>query len=277
MDILAQPLSDAGPHPTVVLTSVRRAQALPDRSLEFETLLAREVPRLHKMAMRWLHNREDAEDAVQDGVLSAFIHIAGFQGRARMSSWLMSIVINSVKMRLRKRRRKMVSLDEPLEDGSQTVAEMIPDPRPNPEQSCQRSELHGILTHALEKLSTKQRKALQLFELQGLSLKEAAQTLGVPVGTIKAQLARGRGQLGRKLQKVLGARTRSCRFDCAAMGRTLQKPLRSQAAAEPFPDFSGLTGWDERLAHDSERTRVIREDIRFALMEVAVEGSPVPA
>ena len=57
------------------------------------------------------------------------------------------------------------------------------------------------------------------------------------------------------------------------MGRTLQKPSRSQAASEPLPDFSGLTGLDERLAHDSERTRVIREDIRFALMEVAVEGS----
>jgi predicted DNA-binding protein (UPF0251 family) len=171
----------------------------------------------------------------------------------------------------------MVPLDQFLEDGSRTVAETILDPGPNPEQSCQRSELHGILTHSVEKLSTTQRTALQLFELQGLSLKEAAQTLRVPVGTVKAQLARGRGQFRQKLQKVLGPRTRSCRFHSVAMGRTLQKPSRSQAASHPLPDFAGLTSREERLGHDSERTRVSREDICFAVMDVAVEGSPVPA
>jgi RNA polymerase sigma factor (sigma-70 family) len=55
------------------------------------------------MAMQWLHNREDAEDAVQDAVLSAFTHLASFEGLARTSSWLMSVVINAVKMQLRKK------------------------------------------------------------------------------------------------------------------------------------------------------------------------------
>ena len=248
-----------------------------DRSLEFESLLAGELPRLRKIAMRWLRNREDAEDAVQDGVLSAFIHIATFEGRARMSSWLMSIVINSVKMQLRKRRRKMVPLDQLLEDGSWTVAETVPDPALNPEQSCRRSELHGILTHSVEKLSTTQRTALRLFEFQEMSLKEVAQTLGIPVGTVKAQLARGRGHLRRKLHKALGPRTGSCGFHSVATGRTLQKLSPSQAATQPLPDFARLTSRRERSGHESERTRLIREDICFAVMEVAVEGSPVPA
>lgn len=206
MQAQPQTLSDAAADPTGVL----RVQSMHDRSLEFESLLARDLPRFQKMAMRWLQNREDAEDAVQNAVLSAFVHIASFEGRARMSSWLMSIVINSVRMLLRKRRRKMVPLDQLLEDGSRTVSEMIADLGPNPEQSCQRSELQGILAHSIGELSTTQRTALQLFELRGLSLKEVAQTLGVPVGTVKAQLARGRGELGRKLQKVLGSRTQLC-------------------------------------------------------------------
>lgn len=180
-----------------------------DRTLEFESLLARELPRFQRMAMRWLRNREDAEDAVQDAVLSAFMHIESFEGRARMSSWLMSILLNSVKMQLRKRTRKMRQLDQLPEGGARALEETIFDPGPDPEQICQRSELHGILTRSVGKLSAKQRTALQLFEFQRLSLKETAQALGLPVGTVKAQVARGRGRLGRKLRQVLGARTRS--------------------------------------------------------------------
>ena len=270
-------LSDVGASSTADLTSVPRAQAVHDRSIEFESLLARELPRFQKMAMRWLHNREDAEDAVQNAVLSAFIHLASFEDRARMSTWLMSIVINSVKMQLRKKRWKMVPLDQLLEDGTRTVAEMISDSGPNPEQSCQRSELHGILTHSIGKLPATRRTALQLFGLEGLSLKEVAQTLGVPVGTVKAQLARGRGQLVRQLQKVLGPSTRSCHLHSVATGRALQKPSRSQTAPQPSSDCAGLTGREGGLGHDSDRTRVIREDICFAVMEVSVEGSPVPA
>jgi RNA polymerase sigma-70 factor, ECF subfamily len=277
MQTLPQTLSDAGPSPTVGLTGASPTPAIHDRNLEFESLVARELPRFQRMAMRWLRNREDAEDAVQDAVLSAFVHIARFEGRARMSSWLMSIVINSVKMQLRKKKRKMVPLDQILEDGLRTVADMLPDPGLNPEQSCQRSEVHKIMTHSVRELSKTQRTALQLFELQELSLKESAQMLGVPIGTVKAQLARGRGQLERKLKKTLGPRTRSCRLHPVAIERTLQEPARSRATSQPLPDFSALAGWAEGWAHDSERTKGIREDICFAVMEVAVEGSPVPA
>ena len=175
-----------------------------DSRLEFEILLARELPRFQRMAMRWLRNREDAEDAVQDAVLSAFKHISSFEGRARMSSWVMSIVINSVRMHLRKAKRNALPLDPALEDGWLTVADTLPDPRLNPEQICQRCEIHGIVTQSIRQLSPTQRMSLQLFGLGGLSLKEAADTLGVPLGTVKAQLARGRGRLREKLRKVLG-------------------------------------------------------------------------
>src|SRR5271165_1579331 len=175
-----------------------------ERYIEFENLLAHELPRFQRMAMRWLRNREDAEDAVQDAVISAFTHIASFEGRARMSSWLMSIVINSVKMHLRKNRRKMFPLDQVMEDDTRTLAELLPAPGPTPEQSCESSQIRELVYKSIADLSPTQRVALQLFNRDGLSLKQTAEVLGVPVGTVKAQLARGRGQLTQRLRKVLG-------------------------------------------------------------------------
>lgn len=181
-----------------------RQQASCDRRLEFETLVVRELPRFQRMAVRWLRNREDAADAVQEAVLSAFKHISSFEGRARMSSWVMSIVINSVRMQLRKAKRNALFLDYVGEDGSPTVANTLADPGPNPGQICRRSEIHGILTKSIRQLSPTQRPSPQLSELGGLSLKEAAEKLGVPLATVKAQLARGRGQLRKRLGNVLG-------------------------------------------------------------------------
>src|SRR5271165_7601040 len=153
------------------------SQVVLDRCIEFEKLLARELPRFQRMAMRWLRNREDAEDVVQDAVMSAFVHIASFEGRARMSSWLMSIVLNSVKMHLRRSRRKFVPLDQVLEDDSRTLAEMLPDPKPTPEQSCALSQIRETVYQSMAELSPTQRAALQLSARDGLSLKEVAAVL----------------------------------------------------------------------------------------------------
>jgi len=232
------------------------------------------------MAMRWLRNREDAEDAVQDAVLSAFKHISSFEGRSRMSSWVMSIVINSVKMQLRRAKPNAVPLDYVGEDSSLTVANTVPHPGPNPEQICQRSEIRGILTQSIKQLSPKQRVSLQLFEVGGLSLKEVARTLGVPLGTVKAQLARGRGRLRRKLGKVLGAGgDRPSGIHLVPMPNLSWKPGMPLGAGSKPASQSGLN--QREGATRNERThpepRLIPEDVGFAAMEVAVDGSLVPA
>ncbi len=63
-------------------------EATPERLQEFDNIVSRGLPRFRRIAMRWLGNHEDAEDAVQDAMLSAFKHIADFEGRAQMSTWL---------------------------------------------------------------------------------------------------------------------------------------------------------------------------------------------
>src|SRR5690349_3564927 len=109
----------------------RRTQVSRERQLEFEAVLSRNLPGFQRVAMRWLRNPEDAEDAVQDAMLSAFTHIARFDGRAKMSTWVMAIVINAIRMQIRRRpRRQMLSLDQRVAQGQWTISEILADPRP---------------------------------------------------------------------------------------------------------------------------------------------------
>jgi RNA polymerase sigma-70 factor (ECF subfamily) len=176
-----------------------------ERRTQFEGLLSRNLPRFRRMAMRWLRNPEDAEDAVQDALLSAFKHIARFEGRAQMSTWLTAIVMNAVRMELRRRpRQKILSLDQPPKDDGFAISDLIADSRPTPEQTWEQRELRALVTKLARTLPAAQRTALQLREWDGLSTREAAEALGLPEGTLKAQLARGRAKLSKRLAEALG-------------------------------------------------------------------------
>ena len=177
-------------------------QVSPERRREFETVLSRNLPGFQRVAMRWLRNPEDAEDAVQDAMLSAFKHVAHFEGRAKMSTWLMAILINAVRMQLRRRlRHTFLSLDQPTHDGQQTIADLVADQRPTPEQTLEECERLKLVIKLTGNLPPSQRVAMELRQMDdGLSVREAAEVLGVPVGTLKAQLARGRARLRQQLR-----------------------------------------------------------------------------
>jgi RNA polymerase sigma-70 factor (ECF subfamily) len=174
----------------------------PERRLEFENVLSRNLPGFRRVAMRWLRNPEDAEDAVQDAMLSAFKHIARFEGRAQMSTWLMAILINAVRMQLRRRpRHTHLPLDQPTREGQRTISDLIADQRPTPDQTLEKCELLELVTKLTRSLPPSQRVAMELRQRDdGLSVKDAAEALGVPVGTLKAQLARGRVTLRQQLR-----------------------------------------------------------------------------
>jgi RNA polymerase sigma-70 factor (ECF subfamily) len=179
-----------------------RTQVSPERRLEFEDVLSRNLSGFQRLARHWLRNPEDAEDAVQDAMLSAFKHIARFEGRAQMSTWVMAIVINAVRAQLRRRlRHTFLSLDQPAQDGQQTIADLVADQRPTPEQTLAECELLKLVIQLTGSLPPSQRVAMALRQREdGLSIKEGAEVLGVPVGTLKAQLARGRVTLRQQLR-----------------------------------------------------------------------------
>jgi RNA polymerase sigma-70 factor, ECF subfamily len=167
-----------------------------ERAQELDNAVSRNLPMFYKRAFRFLGNRPDAEDAVQDALLSACKHLAQFRGQAQLSTWLTAIVTNAARMQLRRRRRSSyLSLEEPKGEDGLTFSEKLPDSKPGPEEVCSTSEVHDRVVNGISQLSPTLRRAFQLRDIDGLSTKEAALVLGVPQGTLKAQLARARAKL----------------------------------------------------------------------------------
>jgi RNA polymerase sigma-70 factor, ECF subfamily len=168
---------------------------------ELEDAVSRYLPRLHSRAYRYVGDAHDAEDAVQDALLSAYKHLDEFKATAQMTTWLTTIVTNSALTQLRRRRRHShVSLNEQLnEEQDYLLSDSLADNRPNPEDECASLESHGFLIKFLSELSPLLQQAIQLRYMDGLTISETARILGVPAVTIKARLWRGRAQLKRKM------------------------------------------------------------------------------
>jgi RNA polymerase sigma-70 factor, ECF subfamily len=129
----------------------------------FDATVARYLPALHRMALHQLGNHEDAEDAVQDALLSAFTYISQFEGRSHISTWLHRIVINSARMQLRGRHSRIfLSLDQTAQDGNSHLERQLSDSGLSPQQTCEKAELRAIVQQLLKHLSPKLRNALEL-------------------------------------------------------------------------------------------------------------------
>jgi len=177
----------------------------PRETQELMEAFVNRLPYFKRMTFRHLRNAADAEDAVQDAFVSAYTHLDQFKGQAQISTWLTSIVINSALMKLRRRPRQLhVPLEQPdPEQGAHSFPEWLPDQRPNPEEVCRQREHNELLARLLTKLSPTLRRTFQLRVIDGMSIRKAAQTLGVPIGTVKARVARARVRLKELAQKSL--------------------------------------------------------------------------
>jgi len=140
---------------------------------------------------RITRNREDAEDALQDSFLRAFVHIKDFDGRSKFSTWLTRIAINSALMILRKRRH---SAEFSLSDEESKGVWELSDQLPNPEILYAQRERVSVLLAAIENLRPRIREVLEL-QLEEESLMETAQILDISVGAAKARLFHARAAL----------------------------------------------------------------------------------
>lgn len=169
-----------------------------------EALFSRYQRPLFQTALRVLGNTEDAEDALQDGMLSAYRNLKRFEGRSQFSTWLTRIVINAALMRRRSAKaRPAVSLDEPPREDELPAAERFAARGPNPEQVYESTEIREMINANLDELSPLLRTAFVLREVQGFSTGEAAKKLGVTENTLKARLWRARHQLAERLGRRL--------------------------------------------------------------------------
>ena len=130
-----------------------------------------------------------------------------------MSTWLTAIVRNCARMQLRKRPRQIhVALDERIdEEQGYSALEQLADGGPNPEDEYRNSELNARLRTFAAQLSPTLRRTIQLRDMDGLSISETARILGVPSGTVKAQLARARAKLKGAMRRALEPRPRAPR------------------------------------------------------------------
>jgi RNA polymerase sigma-70 factor (ECF subfamily) len=220
-------------------------EALPDadlaRRIAYGDALAvrlvtrRNNQRLFRVAWSILKHRPEAEDAVQSAYLKAFTAIEGFQGASSLSTWLTRIVINEALERRRKHVRDVrragdaVVMIEDYEDRFMRGSDAL-----LPDGSLARDQIRLLLERAIARLPDDFRLVFVLREIEGSSIEDAAEALGVPAGTIKTRHLRARRRLqqdlGPELQATLRGTFPFAGADCAAMSdrvvRRLEAPSR---------------------------------------------------
>jgi RNA polymerase sigma-70 factor (ECF subfamily) len=169
----------------------------------FHELIRPYERRVYAMALSFLRNEADAEDAAQEAFLKAFRNLANFRGDAKFGTWLVSITLNEARSRIRRRDAiKMESLDEPDEEG-QTSPALLRDWKEIPSEALERKEVRSLLHTAIAALPVIYREVFQLRDIDQLSVSEAAQVLGITTSSVKVRLHRARMMLQRNLAPQL--------------------------------------------------------------------------
>jgi RNA polymerase sigma-70 factor, ECF subfamily len=155
----------------------------------FEELVRRHRDRLWAIALRTMGEPEEAADALQDALLSAFRRAASYRGEAAVTTWLYRIVVNACMDR---HRRRKVRQAEPLPSQEDRMAELGVESQADPAELL---ETRSTVLEALEQLNPEQRAAIVLVDMEGYSVQEAASILECAEGTVKSRCARGRARL----------------------------------------------------------------------------------
>ena len=193
--------------------------------------------RLFSTAHRITRNHEDAEDAVQDALLSAFLHLQNFQGRSTFSTWLTRIGINSALMILRKKRN---SREVSAQDSSEgDTVWQVKDSAPDPEEQYADQERRRLLRQAIADLRPSIRRPLQLQTLQGYSAEKMASEIGISLSAAKARLFHAKAAL-RKAKVLRNISHRHVRRHCGITEKVLPTTLRGVAGTEASANGSKI-------------------------------------
>jgi RNA polymerase sigma-70 factor, ECF subfamily len=180
------------------------AKILAGESQLFHELIRPYERRVYVMALSFLHNEADAEDAAQEAFLKAFRNLSSFRGEAKFGTWLVSITLNEARSRIRSRNTiKMESLDEPADDQGHISPALLRDWKEIPSEALERKEVRLLLQQAITALPLIYREVFQLRDIEQLSVNEAAAALGISIAAVKVRLHRARMMLQKKLAPEL--------------------------------------------------------------------------
>lgn len=161
----------------------------------FEELYVRHSPQLIRCIRRIIQNPSDAEDILQETLLSAFTHLKNFEGRSSVSTWMTRIAINAALSNLRKRRRGVLSLDHAGDDSGPDQVLSLPDQSPDPEWQLLQAEREQVLQHRLLRLPPRLRDIVELRIKLGYSGKQIAKKLAISESAAKSRLNRAQLRL----------------------------------------------------------------------------------
>jgi RNA polymerase sigma-70 factor (ECF subfamily) len=161
-------------------------------------------PKLMGLAYSILRNKEDAEDAVQNAMLSAYLHLRNFEGRSAVTTWFTRIVLNSALMIRRKRKHAPIEFFPDSSENDETPwVERIPAAQPDPEMACAEAETFRTIDELLGKMRPLLRQAFTMVNYDELSVEEAGDLLGVTAGTFKSRVFRARQHLIRRTKRSI--------------------------------------------------------------------------
>jgi len=182
----------------------------------FGRLVARYQRMIAGVAWRYGVPAEEIEDVVSEVAIKCFRGLPGYRPDRPFATWLWRLAVNHVLDRARRLRR----------EGSRSeLPEQLADPAPGPAEELAGREREALVRRALRRIAPRQREAIHLVYVEGLSVSEAARILGAPTGTIKTRLMRGRNALRRILER-----------------RGAGAPSGKSGAGEPSASIAGRTG-----------------------------------
>jgi RNA polymerase sigma factor (sigma-70 family) len=187
--------SQIGDHLREVSDDMLVAAAKSGDSMAFQELSKRHTYRLTLQINRVTRNWQDAEDAVQEATLRAFLQLNRFEGRSTFSTWFTRIAINSALMSLRKKR----CMEQPVTpDTMEEVTSRTWDPievRPTPEQELMKREREELLTESIRRLRAPLRTVMLLQQTRDCSIRDIAGIMGISVPAVKSRMARAKTEL----------------------------------------------------------------------------------
>ncbi|MBZ5683123.1 MAG: sigma-70 family RNA polymerase sigma factor [Acidobacteriia bacterium] len=200
----------------------------------FEELVKRYDRKLFRIAQHLTHNREDAEDVVQEAFLKAFQHLGQFREDATFLTWLIRIAMNQSLMMLRKRhptREMSIDSDFQSEDGNLPMD--VADWTPNPEELYRAAQLREILRSTLQKLGPGLRVVFVLRDIEGFSLEQTAEALELSVAAVKARSFRARLQVRERLSKYFNKAEESAGVESCSSHAETRTPLSASERDVP--------------------------------------------
>jgi RNA polymerase sigma-70 factor, ECF subfamily len=172
------------------------------------TIIRQNNRRLFRVARSILKDDWEAEDVVQEGYIRAFSHLAEFEGKSKLSTWLTRIVVNESLGRLRRRRTTVDLGAADNADPEASPGGIVPFPlvsqQPDPEQAMAQNEIHRLLEKAIDALPDAFRIVLVARVLEDMSVEETAELYGLRPETVKTRLHRARAMLRKDIEQQYG-------------------------------------------------------------------------